>query len=116
MPSGNFALAGFRIFGKGNGKAPEMVSRFDVRRNAVNQKTARVKWKRVEGATGYNVRFGYAPDRLYNVYTVYDNNNVDVNVLNTNLDYYFSIEAFNENGISEMTKSEKVVREFTAYQ
>lgn len=116
VPSGNFALAGFRIFGKGNGKAPEMVSRFDVRRNAVNRKTARVKWKSVEGATGYNVRFGYAPDRLYNVYTVYDDNNVDVNVLNTNLDYYFAIEAFNENGISEMTKPEKIVREFTAYQ
>jgi len=57
---------------------------------------------------GYNVLWGIAPNKLYNSWMVYDNNFLDLKSLATDQTYYFSIEAFNENGVSEKTKVMKV--------
>ena len=50
---------------------------------------------------GYNIRWGIAPDKLYNSWLVYGKNELLLKSLTTDQSYYFTIEAFNENGISE---------------
>lgn len=49
---------------------------------------------------GYNVRFGIAPDKLYNCCQVYGENHVRLITLNAGVPYWFAVDAFNENGIT----------------
>jgi len=58
----------------------------------------------VKGAQGYNIRWGIAPDKLYQAWLIYDVNKHFMRNLDRDTRYYFSIEAFNENGISEKTE------------
>ena len=53
---------------------------------------------------GYNIRWGIAPDKLYNSWLLYGKNELLLKTLSTDQPYYFTIEAFNENGVSEATK------------
>ena len=53
---------------------------------------------------GYNIRWGIAPDKLYNSWLLYGKNELLLKSLSTDQPYYFTIEAFNENGVSEATK------------
>jgi hypothetical protein len=62
----------------------------------------------VKGAQGYNVLWGIAPDKLYSSWMVYDANELFMKSLTVDQDYYFSIEAFNENGVSERTEVQHV--------
>jgi hypothetical protein len=55
----------------------------------------------VENATGYNIKFGTAQNKLYHTYQVINDNSLTIRSLNSELQYFFDIEAFNENGISE---------------
>jgi hypothetical protein len=50
------------------------------------------------------VYWGIAPEKLYNTWLVYGKNSLALKSLTVDQDYYFSIEAFNENGISERTE------------
>ncbi|HPS13892.1 MAG TPA: family 43 glycosylhydrolase [Prolixibacteraceae bacterium] len=107
VPGGNFAISGFRVFGKGQGAAPEKVAGFKAIRNNNDRKSVTLTWEKTKGANGYNISYGVGQNQLYQNYIVYDDTTVTINSLNANLDYYFTIESFNENGIS---KSEKTVR------
>jgi xylan 1,4-beta-xylosidase len=101
VPGGHFALSGFRVFGKGNGMAPEKVSNLDVTRDPNNRRSVALTWARSGNATGYNISYGVDQDRLYQNYMVYLDTEVVINTLNGDRAYYFSIESFNENGITE---------------
>jgi hypothetical protein len=103
VPDGMFALSGFRVFGKGKGNAPAKVTHFNVARNTEDRRQANLEWDEANGAVGYTISFGVDPDKLYNNYMVYDDTSVTISTLSTEQDYYFTIESFNENGI---TKSE----------
>lgn len=103
VPDGMFALSGFRVFGKGDGDAPAEVARLNVTRNSDDRRQVKLKWDEADGAIGYTISFGVDPDKLYHNYMVYDDTAVTINTLSTEQDYYFTIESFNENGI---TKSE----------
>jgi hypothetical protein len=107
VPGANLALSEIRVFGLGMGKKPTPVKSFEVKRHT-DRRDATLSWKPVDGAQGYNIRWGIAPDKLYLSWLVYD----DISLLMRNLDrdtpYYFSIEAFNENGISEKTQPIRV--------
>jgi hypothetical protein len=67
-----------------------------------------IAWDKQSNTQGYNVLWGIAPDKLYNSWMVYDGNFLDLKSLATDQTYYFSIEAFNENGVSSRTKVIKV--------
>lgn len=54
----------------------------------------------MKGAQGYNVLWGIAPDKLYSSWMVYDGNELEMKSLTIDQDYYFAVEAFNENGVS----------------
>ncbi len=108
VADGTFALSGFRVFGKGSGKSPTEVKQFDVSRDAQNRRTVSLKWEQSPGSTGYIVNFGPAKDKLYQHYMVYGKNSVEINSLNTNQAYWFSVTPFNENGFTNGMTIKKV--------
>ncbi len=108
MPTGKFAISGLRIFGNGNGSKPATVKDFIVLRTEKDKRSAWIKWRPVNNAFAYNIYFGTAPDKLYNCIMVHDANEYYFKGMDLLKAYFFSIEAINENGVSEKTKVMKV--------
>ncbi|RCW90329.1 family 43 glycosylhydrolase [Winogradskyella arenosi] len=100
VPGANFAMSEFRVFGLGLEAKPSAVAGFEVERQA-DRRDAAFTWNAVEGAQGYNIRWGIAEDKLYQSWQVYDTTTHLMRCLDRDTPYYFTIEAFNENGISE---------------
>ena len=100
MPTGKFALSGFRVFGSGHGPAPSEVRRFTVLRGEDERRNAWLKWQRDDDAYAYNIYIGTSPDKLYNSVMVYGANEYYYNGMDARKPYYFAIEAVNENGVS----------------
>ncbi len=103
VPTGKFALSGFRVFGEGGGSKPGAVKHFTVLRGKSERRNAWIKWQMADDATGYTVYTGIAPDKLYNNIMVYGANEYFFKGMERDLPYYYQIEAFNENGIGERT-------------
>ncbi|WP_036383697.1 discoidin domain-containing protein [Muricauda sp. MAR_2010_75] len=107
MPTGKFALSGFRVFGKGAGEKPEPVEDFIVLRNRPEKfgerRNSWLRWKQNDLADGYVVYFGKSEDKLYGSIMVYGTNEYYFSGMDRADAYYFQIEAFNANGISERT-------------
>jgi hypothetical protein len=101
VPSGKFALSGLRVFGNGNGAKPEPVKTFMVLRTEKDKRSAWIRWRPVENAYAYNIYYGTAPDKLYNCIMVHDFNEYWFKGMDAQKTYYFTIEAINENGVSE---------------
>jgi hypothetical protein len=104
MPTGKFAICGFRVFGNANGTKPDTVKNFIVLRTEKDKRSAWLKWNQVDNAYAYNIYMGTAPDKLYNSIMVYTANEYWVKTMDKNKTFYFSIEAVNENGVSPRTK------------
>lgn len=107
VTSGKFAVSGFRIFGKGKGRLPGAVASFSVKRDAADGRNVTLNWRKDPSATGYNIRYGTSPDKLYLNYQVFSTDNLTIHSLNRLQPYYFSIDAFNESGIK---KGKKVIK------
>ncbi|NOU61938.1 family 43 glycosylhydrolase [Marinifilum caeruleilacunae] len=103
VPGANLAMSEIRVFGLGHGKKPLSVKGFAINRQEDKRDIA-FSWKPVKGAQGYNIRWGIAPDKMYQSWMLYEVNEHFMRCLDRDTPYYFSIEAFNENGISERTK------------
>ena len=103
----NLAISDIRVFGKAPGKAPNKPSQVAVRRDA-DPRNAIVKWEKVKDAVGYNILWGIAEDKLYQTYQTFADQptTLELRALTKGVSYYFSVEAFNESGVS--TKSEVV--------
>ncbi len=108
MPSGKFALSGFRVFGNGVGQKPQKVEQFMVLRTLKDKRSCWIKWKPVDEAYAYNIYYGTAPDKLYNHIMVHGNNEYWFAGLDKLSTYFFSIEAINENGVSERFETVRV--------
>jgi len=104
MANGKFAISGFRVFGNGGGARPDTVKHFVVLRTAYDKRSAWIKWQSLDNAYAYNLYTGIAPDKLYNCVMVYSANEYYFKAMDKEQPYYFQIEAFNENGISQRTK------------
>ena len=105
MPTGKFALSGFRVFGSGAGAKPDKVEDFVPLRADPKKYGERrsiwMKWKQNQNADGYVIYFGKSPDKLYGSIMVYGKNEYFFTGADRVDAYYFQIEAFNNNGISE---------------
>jgi len=103
MPTGKFALSGFRVFGKGSGEKPNEVKNFVPLRSGPKVEGERrnvwFKWQQEPHADGYVIYFGKSADKLYGSIMVYGKNEYYFNGLDRSDKYYFQIEAFNNNGI-----------------
>jgi xylan 1,4-beta-xylosidase len=97
---GKFALRGLRVFGHGEGEAP-LAPAFKVKRSEDDPREALLSWEETEGVSGYIIRHGIAEDKLYNSNIVYNTSTYDVRSLDRGRDYYFTVDAFNENGVGQ---------------
>ena len=95
------SISGLRVFGLGGGDKPGKV---DAGGSVMEDPmTCRLTWNKAEGAVGYNVRFGVAPDKLYASFQVYGREEAYLTTLNDGVFYWYAIDAFNENGVTEGT-------------
>lgn len=112
MPTGKFAISGLRVFGNGSGEEPQKVENFVVLRNPKEKSGERrsswLKWKQNNLADGYVIYFGKSPDKMYGSIMVYGKNDYYFTGMDAADTYYFQIEAFNNNGVSEKTEIAKV--------
>ena len=92
--NGFFALGDLRVFGNSTQATFTQVSDFTVDRSEADGRDATISWSAVEGADGYIIHYGIAPDKLYNNYMVYDADSISIHSLNHGVEYYFSVEAF----------------------
>jgi len=106
--TGLFAVSDFRVFGNGLSEKPKSVTGFKVDRNPSDPRNAMIHWNRQSDAIGHTIYYGITPDKLYNNIMVYEEGSYDFRGLDKETEYYFSIEAFNESGKSELTKKLKV--------
>jgi xylan 1,4-beta-xylosidase len=108
MPTGKFAISGLRVFGNGNGAKPGAVQNLIVLRTEKDKRSAYIKWRPVDNAFAYNLYYGTAPDKLYSCIMIHDFNEYWFKAMDKDKTYYFTIEAINENGVSEKSKLMKV--------
>jgi xylan 1,4-beta-xylosidase len=101
MPDGTFALAGLRIFGNGGGKVPPLVENLKVSRSETDRCVVNLNWTKTPGAVGYNIRYGIQKDKLYHNYQAFAADTLTIRSLNSLQKYYFTVDAFNENGITK---------------
>jgi hypothetical protein len=105
MPAGKFAISGLRVFGNGGGAKPNAVKDMYVLRTEKDKRSAYIKWNPVDNAFAYNIYYGTAPDKMYSCIMVHDFNEYWFKTMDSKKTYYFTIEAINENGVSEKMKT-----------
>ncbi|WP_303315288.1 family 43 glycosylhydrolase [Flavivirga abyssicola] len=104
VPDGTFALADFRVFGNAQGNIPTEKPKLEISRLENDKCIVNLKWNSIDGAFGYNIRYGIHPEKLYHNYQVLKNDSLTIRTLNKFQTYYFTIDTFNENGILKGTE------------
>lgn len=103
LPYGQSAcVSGLRVFGKGNGEAPTAVC--DIAVEVLGELDVNVSW--TGNAVGYNVVWGYTPDKLYHCNQTFGRE-VTLKGLIKGQSLYVRVDSFNESGITE---GEKVIK------
>lgn len=105
--SSNLSVRDLRIFGNGLGRKPRALDGFTVQRDALDPCKARLAWQEVPDACGYIVRYGIAKDKLYNNFQVMGDTALEIGSLNNGVAYYFTIDTYNENGITQTNRIEE---------
>lgn len=108
VPTPHLAISDLRIFGLGHGTIPNKVQNFTVTRYE-DRRDAKLTWNQQENTQGYNILWGIQSDKLYHSWMIYRNNSLEMRSLTVDQTYYFSIEAFNENGISDRTTLIRII-------
>ena len=103
--NGFAAISGLRVFGNAGGEKPDTVADFSVVRGPEDLRNATLSWKAARNAEGYIVRYGIAPDKLYNQYQVYGES-AEVRTLTLGINYFFRVDSFNSEGI---TQGERII-------
>jgi xylan 1,4-beta-xylosidase len=103
------AISDLRIFGKAPGGPPPTPRGIEANR-ACDSRDAFIRWRTVPGAVGYNIRWGIHPDRLSLTYQVFADRagtpaaSLALRSLNLGQSYYVAAEAFDESGVSGLSK------------
>ncbi|MDP1027747.1 discoidin domain-containing protein [Sphingomonas sp. KR1UV-12] len=106
----NLAIGDLRVFGSAGGTAPPTPAMIAATRDS-DSRNATIRWQRVPGAVGYNVRWGIRPDRLALTYQVFADRvaageaaTLSLRALTVGQHYYVAVEAFDENGVSALSR------------
>jgi len=106
----HLAIADLRVFGSAGGAAPAAPELVEATR-AADTRDATIRWRRIAGAVGYNVRWGIRPDRLALTYQVFADRVANgpaavlpLRALTRGQGYYVAVEAFDENGVSPLSR------------
>jgi hypothetical protein len=107
----HLAISDLRVFGNADGRAPAVPAAVSGVRDT-DARNATVRWSRVPGATGYNVRWGHRPDRLTQTYQLWSDElgsgatlEKQLRALNVGVPYWVAVEAFNESGVSRLSRT-----------
>ena len=107
----HLAINDLRVFGNADGRPPAVPARVSAARHK-DQRDATIRWAKVPGATGYNIRWGIRPDRLTLTYQLWADELGDgatlqkeLRALNIGVPYYVAVEAFNETGVSRLSRT-----------
>jgi xylan 1,4-beta-xylosidase len=98
-----FSVSGFRIFGLAPGSTAAPVKTVTARLNPADTRKATISWPPSRGAEFYIVRYGLAPDRMFNNYQIYGATEATINALNRNTPYCFTVDAVNDSGVTPAT-------------
>ncbi len=100
----HLAISDVRVFGKCFGNAPQPPKNLKVVRQK-DERNADISWDKVPDAVGYNILWGIAPDKLNLTYQIWADaaTKLELRALNKGVQYYYAIEAFNENGVSKLS-------------
>nr|WP_243846871.1 discoidin domain-containing protein [Sphingomonas japonica] len=105
------AISDLRVFGSAGGKDPATPQRVMAKRDS-DPRNALISWAKVPSAVGYNIRWGIRPDRLALTYQLWADELGDGPVLNKELraltvgqGYHVAVEAFNESGVSALSRT-----------
>ncbi len=102
MPAGGkFALRDLRVFGHGGEAPPPLVAAPQAARHA-DDRNVTVHWQPVAHADGYLVRFGTAPDKLWQCIQVQtgSTSSLTFHALNRGVNYFWRVDAFNGSGVT----------------
>ena len=106
----NLAISDLRVFGSAGGAMPATPGGVVGLRHS-DQRDATIRWARIPGAVGYNIRFGIRPDRLTLTHQVWADElgngatlTKGLRSLNAGVPYWVAIEAFNESGVSKLSR------------
>jgi xylan 1,4-beta-xylosidase len=110
----NLAISDVRVFGSANGSAPVTPGGVGAARHP-DQRDATIRWRKVAGAIGYNIRFGIRPDRLTLTHQLWADElgsgtalTKELRSLNVGVPYWVGVEAFNESGVSKISRVVRV--------
>jgi xylan 1,4-beta-xylosidase len=92
-------ISGLRVFGIGHGEQPKQA--IAVQTVQLGELDLSVTWKELDDAVGYNVLWGYAPDKLYHSHMVFGVNQLTIKALIKGEPVYVRVDSFNEVGITE---------------
>jgi xylan 1,4-beta-xylosidase len=106
---GKFAISSLRLFGNGGGEAPATApTGLTIDRPASDERSATITWDAVDGAEGYVIRYGCYEDSLSIHYQVIGDTTATIRNLNMGVDYWFTVDAYNDSGYTKGTSTVKV--------
>lgn len=100
----HLAISDLRVFGTAQGPLPATPAKLQARRDA-DGRNAFLSWEDVPEAVGYNIRWGIAPDKLYQTYQVFADSRpqLEIRALSLGQHYSFAVETFSETGVSPLS-------------
>jgi len=98
-----FSLYDFRVFGKGKGILPEVVTNVKAVKNAQDSRRYKISWARQKIADGYIVHVFLENGTYVTSVMVYDNE-YEAGFFNRDSNYLFTVDAFNANGVTKGTE------------
>ena len=69
-------------------------------RDQANRREATLSWTTLPDVEGTIIRYGVAPDALWNQYEVRGTNALTIKSLNATPSYWFAADSFNGNGVA----------------
>lgn len=107
--SKNVSLRELRVFGRADGTAPCETQGVKVIRDAKDMCRALIAWQPSKDATGYIVRYGLSPDKLYHsIEITTPSGQLELTGLNSRPAYYFAVDAYNASGITPGKVTERI--------
>jgi xylan 1,4-beta-xylosidase len=91
-------VSGLRVFGKAEGELPQKLQH--VTAEVLSPLDLMVQWEETK-AVGYNILWGFAPDKLYHSYMVHGKTSQKIGALIEGEHLYIRVDTFNEVGITE---------------
>jgi hypothetical protein len=91
-------ISGIRVFGYGQGQPPKATENVSAKKT--DDLNMDVAWEAPE-ATGANIHWGFAPDKLYHSYMVFGKNSQRIGALIKDEPVFIRVDTFNESGITE---------------